>query len=67
MQSRSNQLFGVTTPLEQSSTTSIAQQDALANPLHLVFVARDQPLRVRGIRPQRELVDVRRRGHRRPA
>jgi hypothetical protein len=65
--SRSNQLFGVTTPLEQSSTTSIAQQVALANPLRLVSVARDQPLRVRGIRPQRELVDVRRRGPLRPA
>jgi secreted PhoX family phosphatase len=39
MHSRSNRLFGVTKPLEQSSTTSITQQDALANPLHLVTLA----------------------------
>jgi hypothetical protein len=46
LHSKSNSLFGVTKPLEQSSATSITSQDALANPLHLVTLGKGLTARV---------------------
>jgi secreted PhoX family phosphatase len=39
LHARSKDLFGVGTPLEQSSTASISQEDALARPGHLITLA----------------------------
>jgi Bacterial protein of unknown function (DUF839) len=46
LRSRSSELFGITGPLEQSSTASVSAQVAQANPAALVTVAKSLSVRV---------------------